>query len=281
MNPDEYRSFFEDNGYLAVKGLLSPQEVAECQQEVARLHRVAAERYAAGGAEKLGDFQLEPGHKDHPGDGLPALRKMERTDQYSEIFKKLAAHPRLVEVVQSLIGPDLLLFRSTLMLKPAHHGSAHALHQDSAYWPMEPPTLVTVSIMLNDATEENGCLRIIPGSHRWGLHEWGRIAVQKEEEMVPDETQLDLSKQMVLPLPAGSALFFHSLTVHGSGPNRSPHSRNTALYAYFPATVRYVPKGAAWSPEKAFRVIAGLGGRETHTMVAEKQESGRPLSTAG
>jgi ectoine hydroxylase-related dioxygenase (phytanoyl-CoA dioxygenase family) len=271
MTPDEYRPFFEANGYLAVKGLLSPQEVAECQQEVARLHRVAAERYAEGGAERLGDFQIEPALRGRPGDGLPALRKIERTDQYSEIFKKLAAHPRLVEVVQRLIGPDLLLFRSTLMLKPARHGSAHALHQDSAYWPMDPPALVTVSIMLNDATEENGCLRIIPGSHRWGLHEWGQIAVQKEEEIVPDETKLDLSRQMLLPLPAGSALFFHSLTVHGSGPNRSPNPRNTALYAYFPASVRYVPRSNQ-PREKTFRVIAGLGGEETHTLIAEQRE---------
>jgi ectoine hydroxylase-related dioxygenase (phytanoyl-CoA dioxygenase family) len=280
MSPDEYRSFFEANGYLAVEGLLSPQEVAECQQEVARLHRVAADRVASGGVEKLGEFQLEPGQKDRVRDGLPVLRKIERTDQHSEIFKNLAAHPRLVDVVQRLIGPDLLLFRSTLMLKPARHGSAHALHQDSAYWPMEPPTLVTVSIMLNDATEENGCLRIVPGSHRWGLHEWGQIAVQKEEEMVPDASKLDLSRQISFPIPAGSALFFHSLTVHGSGPNRSPNSRNTALYAYFPATVRYVPRGPSWPQEKEFRVIAGLGGKETHTLVAAKQE-GRPLSVPG
>ena len=281
MQPDEQRTFFEAHGYLAVKGLLSPEEVAECQREVARLHQVAAERYRRSGSEPVHDFQLEPGIQGQPGDGLPVLRKIERTDQHSDTFKRLAAHPRLVETVRNLIGPDLLLFRSTLMLKPARHGSAHALHQDSAYWPMEPPTLVTVSIMLNDATEENGCLRIVSGSHRWGLHEWGRITVQKEEEMVPDETKLDLSQQVLLPLPAGSALFFHSLTVHGSGPNRSPNSRNTALYAYFPASVRYVPKGASWPREKAFRVIAGLGGKESHTLVAANQESGRPLSVAG
>ena len=266
MNSDEQRAFFETHGYLAVENLLSPEEVATCQKEVARLHERAAEQYR-NGAEQVRDFQLEPSIGDRPGDGLPVLRKIERTDQHSDIFKRLAAHPRLVETVQNLIGPDLLQFRSTLMLKPARNGSAHALHQDSAYWPMEPPTLVTVSIMLNDATEENGCLRIIRASHRWGLQQWGRIAVQKEEEMVPDEKKIDLSQQVLLPLPAGSALFFHSLTVHGSGPNRSPNPRNTALYAYFPATVRYVPK-AGQPREQTYRVIAGLGGKETHTMVA-------------
>lgn len=268
MKSDEQRAFFETHGYLSVKGLLSSEEIAECQQEVARLHRVAAERYAKGGTEKNSDFQIEPAIQDRPGDGLPVLRKIERTDQYSEVFRRLAEHPRLVKIVQGLIGSDLLLFRSTLMLKPAHHGSAHALHQDSAYWPMQPPTLVTVSLMLNDATEENGCFRIIPGSHRWGLHDWGQIAVQKEEEVTPEKKELDLSGQIKMPLPAGSILFFHSLTVHGSGPNRSPHPRNTALYAYFPPTVRYVPR-SGMPQEKAFRVIAGLDGRKTYTMVAD------------
>ena len=62
-----------------------------------------------------------------------------------------------------MLGPDLLLFRSTLMLKPARHGSRHALHQDVAYWPLEPPTLVTVSIALSASDSENGCIQVIPG----------------------------------------------------------------------------------------------------------------------
>ncbi|MBI1929851.1 phytanoyl-CoA dioxygenase family protein [Candidatus Poribacteria bacterium] len=153
------------------------------------------------------------------------------------------------------------------MLKPAFHGSAHGLHQDSAYWPMEPPTLVTVSIALNDATPENGCFKVIPQSHKWGLQEWGRIARDKGE-LLTDRHDVDLSGQIEVPLSAGSALFFHSLMVHGSGPNNSPHSRNTALYAYFSPQVRYIPRGSG-PREKAFPVVAGLGGRTELTLIAE------------
>ena len=61
------------------------------------------------------------------------LRKIERTDDLSPVFHRLARHPKIVSTWQNVIGDeDLLLFRSTLMLKPAHHGSAHALHQDAA-----------------------------------------------------------------------------------------------------------------------------------------------------
>ena len=188
-------------------------------------------------------------------------------------MRRLASHSKLVQVIQNLIGPDLLLFRSTLMLKPAFHGSRHGLHQDSAYWPMDPPSLVTVSIALTDATQENGCFQVIPKSHEWGMQEWGHIIRDRDEAMTGWEN-IDTSALMEVPLKAGSALLFHSLIVHGSGPNRSPNSRHTALYAYFPPTVRYVPKADA-PRERMFPVAAGLGGKEELTLVAEAVEETR------
>ncbi len=98
------------------------------------------------------------------------------------------------------------------MLKPAFHGSAHALHQDSAYWPIDPPALVTVSIALTEATAGNGCFKIIPRSHAWGLQDWGRILVRQNESLT-ERQDIDLDTQIDVPLAAGSALFFHSLLV--------------------------------------------------------------------
>lgn len=156
------RAFFEREGYLVVEDLLAPQDVARCEVEIARLHRMARDLAAAGDPD-LRCFQREPFAKGAQTNGLPVLRKVEETRRFSEVFRNLAQHPGLIPVVQELIGsPDLLLFRSTLMLKPAFHGSAHRMHQDSAYWPMDPPTLVTVSIALADATRQNGCIQVIP-----------------------------------------------------------------------------------------------------------------------
>lgn len=257
---------FEEQGYLVVEDLLSAAELAECQAEIRRLHEVAAELERRGDPAAR-DFQHEPFAHGASPEALPVLRKIERTGRYSEALRRLAAHPRLVPILQALLGPKLLLFRSTLMLKPAFHGSAHGLHQDSSLWPMEPPTLVTVSIALNDATPENGCFQVIPGSHQWGLQQWGPIARDMDEPPAERE-DLDLATRIDVPLAAGSALFFHSLLVHGSGPNRSPHPRNTALYAYFPSSVRYVP-GANAPRAKTYRVIAGHGRRKSLTLCAE------------
>ncbi len=258
--------FFAQEGYLILPDLLTDSEVATSRAEIERLHRVAAD-LAAGEALQRSDFQLEPYAQEARADGMPILRKIENTRRHSDWFGTLAAHPRLVSVVQQLLGEDLLLFRSTLMLKPAHHGSAHALHQDSAYWPMDPPALVTVSIALDDATPANGCIKVIPGSHAWDLQEWGHIA-QAQEAPLTQREDIDLSAQIDVPLTAGSAVLFHSKLVHGSGANATDRSRNTALYAYFSSRVRYRPAPNA-PQRRTFPVIAGMQGATEHELVAD------------
>ena len=266
MEPDAQKIRFEEDGYLVAKALLSAEEVAACEREIERLHQLAVELDARGDS-AADRFQLEPFAGKTTRKGLPVLRKIEQTRDFSGVFRDLAAHPRLIRLVGSILGPDLLLFRSTLMLKPAFHGSSHGLHQDSAYWPMQPPALVTVSIALTDASPINGCIQVLPGSHRWGLQDWGHIA-RRQNESLTDRDDVDLTRRIDVSLEAGDAVLFHSLTVHGSGPNTSPHPRHTALYAYFPPTVRYVP-GEKGPPEKTFPVVAGLDGKDTVTLTAE------------
>ena len=265
MNPVERKSFFEDQGYLVVSGLLTNKEVDTCQVEIEHLHEVAVDLEERNDADSQ-HFQREPFSAVANRGEHPVLRKIEQTGRFSGVFKELAAHPELSKVVQLLIGEDLLLFRSTLMLKPALHGSSHGLHQDSAYWPMDPPTLVTVSIALSDATEENGCIQVIPRSHLWGMQGWGHIARDQDAEL-SDRKDVDLSDQISVPLQAGDVLMFHSLLVHGSGPNKSSKPRHTALYAYFPPTVHYMP-GENDPREKTFRVISGMQGKANLTMQA-------------
>ena len=266
-SPAADKDHFEDQGFLIIEDVLCPDELQACQDEIKRLHHLAAELQAKGDPAGKA-FQQEPYTSEREIDALPVLRKIENTGSFSPLFRDLAAHPRLVPAIQTLLGPDLLLFRSTLMLKPALHGSAHGLHQDSAYWPMEPPSLVTCSIALNEATAENGCLKVVPGSHHLGLRQWGAIA-RRQDAALTDTADDDLADPIDVPLKAGSALLFHSLTVHGSGPNRSKQPRNTALYAYFPPQVRYLP-GPNGPAEKRFAVVAGLDGRTEMTLTAEQ-----------
>ena len=259
------RDHFEEQGYYVLEDLLCEDELNRCGAEITRLHRLGAE-YGKSGDARGRSFQLEPYAKSEEAAGLPILRKIEQTGNYSDVFKSLAQHPKLIRVVRELLGDDLLLFRSTLMLKPANHGSAHSFHQDSAYWPMRPASLVTVSIALTESTPENGCIQVIPRSHEWGLRDWGTIA-KNSDKAESQRTDVDTRHAKEVPLKAGSALMFHSLAVHGSGPNRSPHPRHTALYAYFPPTVRYISENT--DDERSFRVVSGLGGREELMLKAD------------
>jgi phytanoyl-CoA hydroxylase len=261
MTDEEKRAFFEDQGYLVLENFLTADEVAACEAEIDRLHELAAT--LPDDDPRRRNFQIEPyAAKQHEA-GRPILRKIEQTRDYSDLFRDLAAHPALLDTVRALLGDDLLLYRSTLMLKPAFHGSAHAFHQDSAYWPMDPPTLVTVSIALTDSSEENGCIQVIPESHKAGMQDWGLIA----QEGLEQRDDVDLSRVTKVPLKAGSALMFHSLAVHGSGPNNSPNPRHTALYAYFPPSVTYKPKPGG-SPQMTVPVVHGLDGAAELTLTA-------------
>ncbi len=142
MTPQQQRTFFEDRGYLIVPDLLDNDEIAASRAEIKRLHQLATDLHTREDP-LCGYFQREPFAKKHNHGDLSILRKIENTRNFSDFFARLSAHPNLVSTIQNLLGNDLLLFRSTLMLKPALHGSAHALHQDSAYWPIEPPALAT------------------------------------------------------------------------------------------------------------------------------------------
>ena len=205
MDPHEQRAFFEQQGYLIVPSLLNSREVAQCQHEIQRLHQLAAD-LEANQDPLSSHFQREPFSKDQNRNGLPVLRKIENTRALSPCFAQLAAHPRLVAIVQSLLGDD------------------------------------------------------------WGLQEWGHIA-QKQGAPLTNREDIDSARQIDVPLAAGSAVLFHSLMVHGSGPNQTDRSRNTALYAYFSPHVRYVPK-ANGPQSKSFPVIAGLDGAAEHVLVA-------------
>jgi len=266
MTAEEKREFFEDQGYLVLEDFMRAEEVAACSIEIDRLHGFATSLEVDDPRRR--NFQIEPYAATKQEAGKPVLRKIEETRRYSDIFRDLAEHPGLTDLVRTLLGDDLLLFRSTLMLKPARHGSAHAFHQDSAYWPMDPPSLVTVSIALSDSFEENGCIQVIPESHKWGMRDWGLIAQDKDKTLT-ERADIDLHRLTQVPLKAGSALLFHSLVVHGSGANNSPQSRHTALYAYFPPTVKYRPKEGG-APTMTVPVIHGLDGRSELTLTADE-----------
>jgi phytanoyl-CoA hydroxylase len=235
VTPQQVEQYQRD-GYLVFEELFRPEEVAAL---LARLEELVLERVPRPAGVRM---QIEPAVQRGEASAaspLEALRKVEGLVEHDERFGALARDPRILDVMAALIGPDIKLFRDALMMKPPRHGSAKPYHQDSAYWSIDPPELVSVWMALDDATLENGCMRVLPGSHIRGVMEHQHLA-----DYQVDEAELDTSGEVAVPLKAGGCLFFHSLLLHATAPNHSPHPRRSMIVSAMSARSRYTGGGS-------------------------------------
>lgn len=221
---------YEQLGYFVVENLFTPQEVGEM---VAECESILAGEY---GALYEGNIQIDPGSTSEKR----AERKISEVVERSLVFRKHLLKPALVSRVQDILGPDILLFRDILMLKPALVGSKMPWHQDSNYWPILPTDLCSVWTALEPATSENGCMRVIPGSHKKPDLIQGRTHGGKGPL---EDDQVEEAKAMEVPMAPGSSLFFHSRLLHGSEPNRSEKSRRAFITSFMSAQSEQIEAG--------------------------------------
>jgi phytanoyl-CoA hydroxylase len=202
---------YEEEGFFLARGLFDAAEVQEMRDGIARI----LERVEATGNDR-----------DHTWAGVdPSLKLKGFHDlQYHDaVFTRMVAHPRLVEVLTDLIGPNVQLHHSKMLVKPPEEGAPFPMHQDYPYFPHERHSVLAASIHLDDTDEENGCLHVIPGSHKLG-----------PLEAVGEAHTVDYPLESGTPCPAGAGdvLFFNYLTIHGSGVNRSTRTRRNVLFQY-------------------------------------------------
>ena len=244
LTPQQIEQYRRD-GFLVFEELFRPDEVAVL---FARLEDLVLERVPCPEGIRM---QVEPAvqrGEASPASPLERLRKVEGLVEHEDAFARLAADSRVLDVMQDLVGPDIKLFRDALMMKPPRHGSAKPYHQDSAYWQIDPPDLVSAWIALDDATLENGCMRVIPGSHKAGVMEHQHL-----QDYQVDEAKLDTSNEVLVPLNAGGCLFFHSLLLHATAPNHSPHARRSMIISAMSARSHYTGR----EPKPHFPLLRG------------------------
>ena len=158
----------------------------------------------------------------------------------SQVFLDFCRFPEILDMVEQLIGPDIVLWGSQLFCKPAGNGMAVPWHQDGQYWPIDPLATVTVRIAIEESLPENGCMRYIPGSHKsrdvvaHEIVEDANVAIKQQVAEI-DES---LAKDDVLH--AGQISIHDVYLVHGSSENRSAKRRSDYAIRYMPATTRYV-----------------------------------------
>ena len=139
----------------------------------------------------------------------------------------IASHPRILDCVESILGPNLLVWGADMFYKPPSSERFTAMHQDSTYWGLEPAdALVNVWVGLGPSTVENGCVRMIYGSHRNQQVEHDN-RFDKNNVLVHGQTAVGygLDEATPIELDAGEMSLFHLFMVHGSGANTTPKPR--------------------------------------------------------
>ncbi len=143
---------------------------------------------------------------------------------------ELCVHPKVLDLVEQMIGPDILLYNSTYIIKEPGTDGKINWHQDLTYWGLsDPDAQVSMWLALAPATEESGCMRMVPGSHRQGQIDHatnsGDGNLLLKGQYIPDVDDHGSAASEVCELQPGQASFHHGWTIHASGPNRSNDRR--------------------------------------------------------
>jgi len=199
---DDLKRDFEEQGFVAIRGMFTEAETAAFKAECNRL----LEQHSA----YAGVFV-----------GLAAN---------SPLFRNLARDARLVDALEPLLGPNIEFLSDKVVFKSSHMATGSPWHQDWPYW--EGLHKISVWIALDPATPENGCLKMMPGSHRQvAVHDG--VAGAGEgfgHRLRPDA--VDESKAVILPCAPGDVVLFHDLTLHASFPNVSGQDRWSVISTY-------------------------------------------------
>lgn len=209
---DEQLAFYREQGYLAPLDGIDPAD-------------------AAAMCDDLDAFERDEGM---PASGLVVKGHLGFRRSY-----EFSCTPRILDVVEDIIGPDIMVLSSRFWMKPGRDGSFVSWHQDSAYFGLDPHELVTVWLALTDSTPENGCMQVIPGTHRGKA--FSHVETFADNNLLARGqtiAEIDDSGAVDLSLKPGQFSCHHERIVHGSPPNSTDRTRIGLAFFYFPAHVR-------------------------------------------
>ena len=228
---DSQATRFAADGFLVCEDLLSSKRLDVLSRRMSEIVSGAGRSFPAS------LIEFEPGANGVKSEAT--VRKINQCAAHDELFMACAAEPGILDIVESLIGPDIKLYGSQCFMKPPG-GIEKPWHQDSAYFPIEPTELVTCWIALDEATIENGCLAFIRGSHRGPIldHDQPWMVGGRADMQVRDE-QIDITREVHVELKRGSCSFHHSRLLHRSGANQTGNPRRGLAFHYMSSRSRW------------------------------------------
>ena len=223
---------YRRDGYVVIRGLLTEQHVAACLDALTRL--AEAPDLAAGQSREQAFVALEAGEdpaRSTAAQRIDLIRKLGNFTDFDTALMRAAMSAKLHAILDRIIGCGRVLLQEMALVKPPRIGGEKPWHQDAAYFRGSDPGLMFgVWIALDPATRENGCMEVIPGSHRAGP-----VPHSPNEDINlctirPDH--LHAERRVAVPLDPGDALIFHSLTHHYTAANHSNLRRRALQFHY-------------------------------------------------
>ena len=244
---DQRLEQYREHGYFTVENLFTVDEVEDVRKEITKI----VERYPDVPKELV---QMEPTvvRGEHTPESVElGVRKLFRMARHNDFFHNLAFHPKMVQIATTLLGPDIKLLQSMLLMKPPHFGGVKIWHQDNAYFRLTPNHVFGFWVACDDATVENGCMHVVPGSHKGGIAEHGGV---NDDYGLLNPPPFEAA--LPIPLKAGDALVFHGEIFHYTPPNRTARRRRAVQYHYASNKCRRSKEGNTFKIE-AELLVAG------------------------
>ena len=217
---EQQKESWSENGYLVIKNVLSAKEVEDLRRSTDALNAQAQGLKESTDRLKLEAFDT----------GGTMLQMVAEPHDLGGEWMALARDERILDVVEELLGPNILLYYSMLMMKPPREGFKAPWHQDFAFFAHNRADLLACQLYIDDSTLENGCVLVVPGSYQLGL--LNHFKDGHFTGIVQGDTSAFDAKEVTVPVKAGGMIIWHSLTLHRSHPNRSPEPRRAIVFEY-------------------------------------------------
>lgn len=231
FSPAEAAQFARD-GFVIVRGLASGQ---------LRQSMLAATLAGLRGETAPVEYEAElryPGAPDSlAGEGGRTIRRLKQAYGRHPSFDQWATSPELLARLQQLLGPRVVMplaHHNCIMTKQPQYSSDTGWHQDIRYWSFERPELVSVWLALTPEHQRNGCLWVIPGSHRLEFEARRFDAATFFRDDLP-ENQALIDTRVAAELEPGDVLFFHCRTLHAASRNHTGEAKYSVVFTYRPA----------------------------------------------
>jgi phytanoyl-CoA hydroxylase len=168
------------------------------------------------------------------------LRKLDNPAYHRPVFRRLATDPRLVSLVEAIIGPGVTVYFSQIFFKPPEGGGPKPVHQDNYYFgPKDRDEMVTAWVALDEATPENGCLYFGEGTNRGPVVPHVAPPGEPFNLLIPEDVAAR-QPMTAAPVPKGGVSFHHGNTYHQSGRNTSTRWRRAVAFHYGNRATRFV-----------------------------------------